>query len=93
MAKPRLEPLHHWILGLWSLALLGFVWLFVFINQGGGWLEELVAPIAIAFFLAGLLVIGLAAGVARFLTAGRYVRLGILVGVPGMVVIGLVSMG
>lgn len=66
MAKPRLEPLHHWIVGLWSFALVGFVWFFISINQGGGWLEELVAPLAIAFFLAGLLVIGLAAAIARF---------------------------
>lgn len=93
MAKPRLEPPHHWILGLWFVALVWFVGYFISINQGGVWLADLVAPLAIAFFAAGLLVIGLAAGLARFLVAGRYVRLGILIGVPGLVVLLLILQG
>lgn len=93
MARPRLEPLHRWTLGLWGVALAAFVLYFLAINQGGDWLQGLVAPLAIAFFVAGLLVIGLAAGVARFVFSGRYVRLGVLVGVPGLVAIWLVSLG
>lgn len=93
MAKPRLEPLHRLTLGLWGVALVAFVLNFLAINQGGNWLQDLVAPLAIAFFVAGLLVIGIAAGVARFLFSGRYMRLGVLVGVPGLVVFGLVWLG
>ena len=93
MTKPPLEPLHRWIIGLWLLGLVATVLNFLSVNQGGGWLEELVAPLVIAFFVAGLLVTGLAAGLARFVASGRYVRLGILVGIPGLVAVWLAGWG
>ena len=93
MTKPPLEPLHRWILRLWLLGLVAFVLNFLSINQGGGWLEELVAPLAIAFLVAGLLVTGLAAALARFVASGRYVRLAILVAIPGLVAVWLAAWG
>lgn len=93
MTKPPLEALHRWILGLWLLGLVAFVLYFLSVNQGGGWLEELVAPLAIAFFVAGLLVTGLAAGLARYVASGRYMRLVILVGMPGLVAVCLAAWG
>ena len=91
MKKTKLEQVHYWVLGLWLIALVLAVTQFFSVNQGGGKFQDLIAAVAVGLLLAGILVVGIAAGVARFLFSGRYTRLGVVVAIPALVVVWLFS--
>lgn len=87
MKKPRFEQLHYWIIGLWFLALVLAVMYFLSVNEGyAAPFQDLVGPLAVAFLVAGTLVLVIAAGLARFIFAGRYARAAVLILIPALVV-------